>query len=56
MQSKGIGVSGINYMKKQYEQIDAPEKKFFIFENAAHSPIYEEAEKAGEYLQEILYS
>lgn len=42
--------------KEFYEQIDAPEKQFFIFENAAHSPIYEEAEKAGKFLQEILDS
>lgn len=42
--------------KEFYEQIDAPEKQFFIFENAAHSPIYEEAEKASKFLQEILDS
>lgn len=41
--------------KEYYEQIDAPVKKFYIFENAAHSPIYENSEKAREFLQEILY-
>lgn len=41
--------------KEYYEQIDAPVKQFYIFENAAHSPIYENPEEAGEFLQEILY-
>lgn len=41
--------------KEFYEQIDAPVKQFYIFENAAHSPIYEDSEKAGEFLKEILY-
>lgn len=40
--------------KEFYEQMDAPVKKFYVFENVAHSPIYEDSEKAGECLQEIL--
>lgn len=31
-----------------YENIDAPVKKFFAFENSAHSPIFEEPGKAAE--------
>ncbi|MCI8409508.1 MAG: alpha/beta hydrolase [Lachnospiraceae bacterium] len=42
--------------KEFYEQIDAPAKQFYIFENAAHSPIYEDSEKAEKFFQEILYS
>lgn len=41
--------------KEFYEQIDAPVKQFYIFKNAAHSPIYEDSEKAGEFLKEMLY-
>lgn len=40
--------------KEYYERINAPIKQFYTFENAAHSPIYEEPEKAGELLQEII--
>lgn len=39
---------------KYYEQIDAPIKEFFVFNNSAHSPIFEESEKASELLEEIL--
>ncbi len=31
--------------KEYYEMIEAPEKKFFLYEGCAHSPIYEDAEK-----------
>lgn len=41
--------------KEYYEQIDAPVKQFYNFENAAHSPIYENPEEARRFLQEILY-
>lgn len=40
--------------KAYYQQIDAPLKRFYTFENAAHSPIYEEPEVAKKYLQEII--
>lgn len=40
--------------KEYYENINAPTKQFYTFENAAHSPIYEEPEKAGELLQKII--
>lgn len=39
--------------EKYYQQIEAPEKEFYSFENAAHSPIYEEPEQAEEYLNLI---
>lgn len=28
---------------------------FYVFENSAHSPVFEESEKAMEIFQEILY-
>ena len=31
--------------KEFYQQLKAPQKEFFIFENSAHSPIMEEPEK-----------
>lgn len=34
--------------KEYYEHIQAPEKEFYTFENSAHSPIYEEPDKALE--------
>lgn len=40
--------------KEYYTQIAAPYKKFFTFENAAHSPLYEESEKARDIFLEIL--
>ncbi len=37
------------------EQLEAPVKKFFLFENSAHSPLYEEPERVRQILeQEIL--
>ncbi|HKM35571.1 MAG TPA: alpha/beta hydrolase [Lachnospiraceae bacterium] len=32
--------------KQYYEQINAPEKKFYTFKESAHSPLFEEPEKA----------
>lgn len=32
--------------QQYYEQINAPEKKFYTFEESAHSPLFEEPEKA----------
>lgn len=40
--------------KKYYEYIKAPAKEFYIFENSAHSPIYEEKDKAAEVLEMIV--
>lgn len=37
-----------------YEQIDAPIKEFYVFENSAHSPIFEEPEEAAKLFEEIL--
>lgn len=34
--------------KKYFESLDAPEKYFYTFENSAHSPLFEEPEKAEE--------
>lgn len=32
--------------KEYFEQLQAPKKKFYTFENSAHSPLFEEPEKA----------
>ncbi len=37
-----------------FEQIEAPIKEFYTFENSAHSPIFEEPEKALELIEKIL--
>ena len=39
--------------KKYFEHISAPKKELFVFENSAHSPLYEEPEKAREVLRHI---
>lgn len=39
-----------------YAHIEAPKKEFYVFENAAHSPIFENPEEAMELLEEILYN
>jgi len=38
--------------KEYYEQIQAPLKAFYTFSNSAHSPLFEEAEKAMEILSQ----
>lgn len=40
--------------KEYFEAIVAPEKEFYTFEDSAHSPIYEEPEKASEIFEKIL--
>ena len=35
-------------LKDYYDNITAPVKEFYMFENSAHSPIYEEPNKAAE--------
>lgn len=40
--------------KEYYEQIDAPEKEFYTFEDSAHSPVYEEPERAQQILRKII--
>lgn len=37
-----------------YEQLRAPIKEFYVFENSAHSPIYEEPQKAHALFDKIL--
>jgi len=39
--------------REYYEYIDAPEKKLYLFENSAHSPLYEESEKGKQVLTQI---
>lgn len=39
--------------KELFDHLKAPEKKFFTFENSAHSPIFEEVEKFNLILREI---
>lgn len=36
-----------------YQKIDAPHKEFFTFEHSAHSPLWEEPDRAVEILKEI---
>lgn len=40
--------------KDYYEFITAPEKAFYVFEDSAHSPIYEEQGKASEIYDDII--
>ncbi len=37
-----------------YEQVEAPIKEFYTFENSAHSPVFEEPDKALEIIEKIL--
>ncbi len=39
--------------KDFYDQLKAPEKVFFTFENSAHSPVFEEVEKFNSIVREI---
>ncbi|MBQ6551381.1 MAG: alpha/beta hydrolase [Lachnospiraceae bacterium] len=39
--------------EEYYEEIEAPEKELFLFEDSAHSPLYEEYEKGKQVLTEI---
>ncbi len=39
--------------QEYYEYIDAPEKELYLFENSAHSPLYEEYEKGKQVLTQI---
>jgi pimeloyl-ACP methyl ester carboxylesterase len=40
--------------KEYFDSLQAPKKKFYTFENSAHSPIFEEPEKFEKILKEIL--
>jgi pimeloyl-ACP methyl ester carboxylesterase len=40
--------------KEYFDTLQAPKKKFFAFENSAHSPIFEEPERFEKILKEIL--
>lgn len=40
--------------RKYYECIEAPEKEYYLYEDCAHSPVYEDSEKTSEILDEIL--
>ena len=40
--------------QEYFDMMDAPEKEFFTFENSAHSPLYEEPEKAIKILEDII--
>ena len=37
-----------------YEHISAPEKAFYVFEDSAHSPVFEEPEYAAEVFSHII--
>ena len=40
--------------KEYFDRLEAPKKKFFTFENSAHSPITEEYERFNEVVINIL--
>ncbi|MCS4433469.1 alpha/beta fold hydrolase [Aquiflexum gelatinilyticum] len=40
--------------KEFYDQLEAPEKQFFTFENSAHCPIFDEPERFNNILREIV--
>ncbi len=40
--------------KEYYEIVEAPQKEYYLFENSAHSPLYEEPERARQVLREII--
>lgn len=40
--------------KEYYDYIEAPDKEFYSFENSAHSPLFEESDKAMEILKAIV--
>lgn len=40
--------------KEYFDVLEAPEKKFFLFENSAHSPMFEEPEKMIDFLNSVL--
>ena len=40
--------------QKYYEAVSAPDKAFFLFEDSAHSPLYEEHERGRQVLEEIV--
>ena len=39
--------------QKYYEALEAPGKEIYIFENSAHSPIYEEYDTSKRVLEEV---
>ncbi|MCR5330144.1 MAG: lysophospholipase [Lachnospiraceae bacterium] len=39
--------------QQYYEALEAPDKEIYIFENSAHSPLYEESDVAKRVLEEI---
>ena len=41
-----------NLAKEYFDQLKAPIKGFYTFEQSAHSPLFEEPEKMGQILQE----
>ena len=40
--------------REYYEHVNAPIKRFYTFDNSAHSPIFEEPENAMQFIEEIL--
>ena len=42
-------------LQEQYfEEIKAPDKRFFLYEGCAHSPVYEDAKKTSEILESLI--
>lgn len=42
----------VNMVEKLYENLDAPEKELYIFEDSAHSPLWEENDQVLEVMRE----
>lgn len=40
--------------KEYFDQLEAPQKKFFSFENSSHSPMFEETDKFYEVVEEVI--
>lgn len=44
-----------NQAKRFYEQLKAPYKRFYTFEESAHTPFYEEKSRFYQVIQEIAH-
>ncbi|AZQ60913.1 alpha/beta hydrolase [Flammeovirga pectinis] len=54
LQGKHDYVTSFTLAKIYFDVIEAPKKKFIIFENSAHNPLFEEADKFNQEVEKIL--
>lgn len=40
--------------EEYYQKLNAPEKRYYLYPDAAHSPVFEDAEQTDKYLKEII--